>query len=302
MIRLALILLWLGAGATETARPLAPAFSVDLDQGCSLGFIPLASPAAARDLGLYLEGFFRDDAGRGAVAVPPKARRLADHLADYRAAGATHLAFVYHEGEAEAEHLRILLLGGFAEEAIVRLEAAGLGRRGAPGSFELLAFKDDVVTVGSAPLPVLPIGRLVAWAGQVAGTSSGSVDLVDLTRQDATESYLEALREAFAEEGQSPDKAEVPARALQVAAAIPRLRDQGARQLVVIAHQNAKGADIILLQVRGVFTPAAQVTLRTMFAPLALDDSTMFLQRWVDGEEKSAAPGGVEPRRHPLKK
>jgi hypothetical protein len=51
-----------------------------------------------------------------------------------------------------------------------------------------------------------------------------------------------------------------------------------------------------------VFTPAAQVTLRTMFAPLALDDSTMLLQRWVDGEEKSAAPGGVEPRRHPLKK
>jgi hypothetical protein len=302
VIRFAACLLGLAAFAAEPAPPSPESREDILDRGASLGFIPLASPAAGHDLGLYLEGFFRDDAGKVPAAIPAKARRLADHLTEYRAAGATHLVFVYQEDEAEAEHLRLLLLGDFGEDAQRRLEGAGLGRRGAAGSFELLACKDGEEAVGAASWPPLPIARLAALAEKVAPASSGSVDFIDLRRKDAPEACLEALREAFAEDGQPPEKADVPPRARQLVEAIPFLRTQGARQLVVTAHQNAKGADVVLVVAQGAFAPDVQVRLRAMFASHGTEDGVVVLRRWVDGEEKGAGPPVAEPRRNPPKK
>lgn len=303
MIRFAAVLLGLLAlGAEPTRLPVDPRDAL-LDRGSSMGFIPLASPAAARDLRLYLEGFFRDESAKGSVVIPRKALRCGEHLADFRAAGATHLVMLYHAGDAETEYLRILLLGPLTEEGMARLESAGLGRRGAAGSFELVAFKDDEEQAASVVLSPLPVARLAAFAQQVAAESSGSVDLIDLTSKDAPEHYLEALREAFAEEGQPPEKAEVPPRAQQVVAALPFLRAQGATQLVLTAHQNAKGADIVLIVAKGAFSAEAQARLRATYNPRVLDDGSVLLQRWVDGEDRAApAPSVPEPKRHPFKK
>ena len=306
MIRWAFILIGLLVLTIAPGRAAAvDARDAVLDRGSSLGFIPLSSPAAGRDLRLYLEGFFRDEAAKGPVVIPRKALQCGEHLAEFRAAGATHILLVYHSGDADAEHLRILLLGSLTEEGMARLESAGLGHRGSAGSFELLAYKDDEEQGGSTPLASLPIARLTTLALQIAAESSGSVDLIDLASKDAAENYLEALREAFAEEGQPPEKAAVPPRAQQVVGALPFLRAQGATQLVVTAHQNAKGADIVLIVAKGAFTAEAQARLRAVYNPRVMDEASVLLQRWVDGEDK-AAPAPVvpapEPKRHLFKK
>lgn len=281
-------------GLVEAARGAADPREAVLDGGSTIGLIPLGSPTAARTLHLYLEGFFRDDEAKGApVVIPSKAARCLERLADYRAAGATHLILLYHDGVAEVEYVRLLLVGRFSADALARMEAAGLGRRGAEGSFELVAFKDAEEVPVDAKLPALPVPRLTQMANQLASETDCAVDIVALARKDAAESYQEAMREAFAEEGQSPVQVVVPPRAAQVPGAFPFLRDQGATHVVVTAFQNQKGADIVLVVAKGAFSPEALAKLRATYNPRVSNETTVVLQRWVDGEERGVAGPAV---------
>lgn len=297
-------------GLAEAAQDASDPREAILDGGSTIGMIPLGSPTAARTLHLYLEGFFRDEEAKGApVVLPPKAARCLERLADYRAAGATHLILLYHDGAGEVEYVRLLLVGRLTEDGLAKLEAAGLGRRGADGSFELAAFKDGEEVPADAKLPALPIARLSQMANQLASETDCAVDIIALARKDAAESYLEAVKEAFAEEGQPPAQALVPARAAQVPAAFPFLRAQGATQVVVTAFQNLKGSDVVLVVAKGSFTPEALAKLRATYNPRVSNETTVVLQRWVDGEEKGgtypaspAAKPAVEERRRFFKK
>jgi len=303
------------AGALERLAPAARDSSdprdAILDGGSTIGMIPLGSPTAARNLHLYLEGFFRDDEAKSSpVIIPPKAARCLERLADYRAAGATHLILLYHDGAGEVEFVRLLLVGLFTEDGLTKLEAAGLGRRGVDGSFELAAFKDAEEVTADAKLPVLPIARLTQMANQLASETDCVVDIIALARKDAAECYLDAAKEAFAEEGQLPAQALIPARASQVPAAFPFLRNQGATQVVVTSFQNLKGADVVLVVAKGSFSPEALVKLRATYNPRVSNETTVVLQRWVDGEEKgtpalvpaTAGKPAVEERRRFMKK
>lgn len=283
-------------GLAEAARDAADPREAVLDGGSTIGLIPLGSATAARTLHLYLEGFFRDDDAKGApVVIPAKAARCLERLADYRAAGATHLILLYHDGAGEVEYVRLLLVGRFTADTLARLEAAGLGRRGAEGSFELAAYKDAEEVPADAKLPALPVARLAQMANQLASETDCAVDIVALARKDAAESYLEAVKEAFAEEGQAPAQAVVPARAAQVPGAFPFLRAQGATHVVVTAFQNLKGADIVLVVAKGAFSPEALAKLRATYNPRVSNETTVVLQRWVDGEEKGVAVPAVAP-------
>ena len=273
----------------EVARDSADPRDAILDGGSTVGLIPLGSSTAARSLRQYLEGFFRDEDARGApVAIPPKAARCLERLADFRSAGATHLVLLYHDGIGDAGFVRLLLIGRFTDEGLARLEAAGLGRRGAEGSFELCAFNEGAEVPGDAKLPALPVARLTQMAYQLAAETDCAVDTVALARKDAAESYLEAVKEAFAEEGQAPEQAVVPSRASQVPGAFAFLRAQGATHVVVTAFQNQKGADVVLIVAKGAFGPEALAKLRATYSPRVSNETTVVLQRWVDGEEKGA--------------
>ncbi len=299
-------------GLASAARDASDPRDAILDGGSTIGMIPLGSPTAARNLHLYLEGFFRDDeANRSPVIIPPQAARCLERLADYRAAGATHLILLYHDGAGEVEYVRLLLVGLFTEDGLTKLEAAGLGRRGVDGSFELAAFKDAEEVAADAKLPVLPIARLTQMANQLASETDCAVDIIALARKDAAECYLEAVKEAFAEEGQLPAQALIPARASQVPAAFPFLRNQGATQVVVTAFQNLKGSDVVLVVAKGSFSPEALAKLRATYNPRVSNETTIVLQRWVDGEEKggtASAPASpaskpaVEEQRRFMKK
>jgi hypothetical protein len=326
-LRLALCLAAVLASASETRPVAAPGASPEvlpevardasdpreaiLDGGSTIGLIPLGSPTAARSLRQYLEGFFRDEDARGSpVLIPSKAARCLERLADYRGAGATHLILLYHDGVGDVEYVRLLLVGRFNEDGLARLEAAGLGHRGAEGAFELCAFKDGAEVPGDVKLPALPVARLTQMVQQLAAESDCAVDFVALARKDAAESYLEAVKEAFAEEGQAPEQAVVPSRALQVPGAFAFLRAQGATHVVVTAFQNQRGADIVLIVAKGVFGPEALAKLRATYSPRVSNETTVVLQRWVDGEEKGAPaatpaivgkPAVEEHRRFPKK-
>ena len=185
---------------------------------------------------------------------------------------------------ADRRHTEAQMHAGVAE-----LAAAGLGKLTADGSFELVAFKDGDELGPSVTLPALPITRIVQMAQQLAAETDCAVDIIPLASKDALASYAEAIREAFVEEGQPLEKADIPAHALKIPASFPALKAMGTTHVIVTAFQNIKGADIVLVVAKGQFTEDAQAKAKTTLGVRNANESTLVLARWVDGEEKGTA-------------
>jgi len=276
-------------GIAEAAKDSEEAQQATLDGGSTVGFIPVASTSAAKTLNQYLQGFFRDDDAKGPVEVPKKAQNILQLLPELKAAGATHLIAMSHEGAGDVEYVRFLALGNFTPASVARIEHAGMGKLGADGALELVAFKDaEEIPLGTR-LPPLPIARLTAMAKQLASENDCAVDIIPIGANDAAASYDEAIKEAFVEEGQALDKAEVPARARQLVSSFSTLKNLGAVHIVVTAFQNLRGADIVLVVAKGQFTPEAQAKAKEALGAHNATETTIVLGRWVDGEEKGAA-------------
>jgi len=284
-------------GIAEVAKDSEEAQQATLDGGSTIGFIPLGSPIAAKTLGQYLAGFFRDEDAKGPTEIPKKAQRIVQLLPELKAAGATHLIALSHEGTGGTEYIRFLAIGSLSPEAAAKLEPAGWGKPRVDGSWDLAAFKDGEELPAGTPLPPLPIVRLSQMAKQLAAEADCAVDIVPLAAKEAVASYEEAVREAFAEEGQPLDKVELPAHARQVAALFPALNAMGASHVVVTAFQNPRGADIVLVVAKGVFAPEAQAKAKTTLGVRAATETTLVLGRWVDGEEKGVGEASPKPDR-----
>ncbi len=276
-------------GLADAAKTAEDEKQAALDGGSTIGFIPVGSTTAARTLGQYLVGFFRDEDPKAPVVVPKKAQQVVTLLPELKAAGATHLIAMAHEGAGEVEYVRFLAIGDFTPASVAKLEAAGWGRRTAEGSFDLVAFKDGEELPASVTLPALPVARLTQMAQQLASETDCAVDIVSLAAKDAVASYEEALKEAFVEDGQPLDKAEVPARARQFGASFASLKAMGASHIVVTAFQNLRGADIVLVVAKGQFNEEAQGKAKATLGVRMATENTLVLARWVDGEEKGAA-------------
>jgi hypothetical protein len=276
-------------GLADAAKSSEEAGQAALDGGSTIGFIPVTSQTAARSLNQYLQGFFRDDDSKGPVEVPKKAQQVVQLLPALQAAGASHLIAISHDAGGEAEYVRFLAIGAFTTASVAKLESSGLAKLGADGALEIVAFKDAEEIPAGTRLPPLPIGRLTQMAKQLASEGDCSVDIVLLASKDALSSYDEALKEAFVEDGQPIEKAEVPARARQLATAFPSLKTIGASHVIVTAFQNLRGADIVLVVAKGQFTEEAQAKAKSSLSLRLATESTLVLGRWVDGEEKGAA-------------
>jgi hypothetical protein len=290
-------------GLADAAKATEEEKQAALDGGSTIGFIPVNSPTAAKTLGQYLAGFFRDDDSQGPVVVPKKVQYLVTLLPELKVAGATHLIAMCHQGAGDVEYVRFLAIGNFTPASLAKLEAVSLGRRTADGSFDLVAFKDGEELPAAVPLPALPVARLAQMAQQLASETDCAVDIIPLASKDAVVSYDEALREAFVEDGQPLDKAEVPPRALKLATTFPALKAIGGSHVIVTAFQNTKGADIVLVVAKGQFTEEAQGKAKATLGVRMASENTLVLARWVDGEEKGsteaqAAPAGKSE--HPM--
>jgi hypothetical protein len=281
-------------GIAEAAQATEEQKQAVLDGGSTIGLIPVNSATAARTLNQYLQGFFRDEDAKGPVEVPKKAQAVVQLLPELKAAGASHLIAMSHEA-GEVEYLRFLAVGNFTPASVAKLESAGLGKLGADGAFEIIAFKDAEEIPAGTRLPALPIARLSAMAKQLASETDCCVDIVALASKDAATSYEDALKEAFAEEGQSLAQAEVPARARQLAAAFPALKSVGAAHVIVTAFQNQRGSDIVLVVAKGQFTPEVQAKAKAAWGAINANETTIVLGRWVDGEEKGAGAAATAP-------
>ncbi len=276
-------------GITETAK----ASEQILDGGSTIGLIPLSSANSGKILAQYLQGFFRDEAAKFETKIPASAANVISHLNELKAAGATHIIALYHDGGGETEYVRLVAIGAIAPAMISKLESAGLGRRGVDGSFDVLAFKDAQEIPLTSPLPTLPIGRISQMAGQLAKDTDCAVDIIPLSRKDAPDSYNEALVEAFTEDGQTPEKVIIPAHARQLPTNFPQLAKLGASHVLVIAFQNAKGADIVLILGKGSFSAENQAKAKTDLAARNATETTLTLARFVDGEERGASEPGA---------
>ncbi len=280
-------------GITESAQ----ASEAILDGGSTIGLIPLSNANAGKILTQYLQGFFQDDTARSETKLPASALNAIAHLNDFRVAGATHIIALYHDGGGETEFVRLAAIGAMTPATMSKLEAAGLGRAGVEGSFDVLAFKDAKEIPANPPLPALPIGRLSLMAGQLAKESDCNVDIIPLSRKDAVESYNDALKEAFSDDGQSSEAIVIPARARQLAAAFPQLAQLGTSHLTVIAFQNPRGADVVLVVGKGNFSPENQAKAKTDLNALKVSETSLTLARFVDGDEPGAATPAVTPEK-----
>ena len=273
-------------GLTDAATASEEAKGATLDGGSTIGFIPLKSPTAAKTLQQYYQGFFRDDdTNPPTIEIPKKAQQLLGRMNDFKASGATHLIAIYHDTVEEEEYVRLLLIGNFTPAAYERLEAAGLGHRGENNSFNIISFKDGQEIEDTSKLPPLPVLRLTQMAGRLASESDCAVDIVPLARKDAIQSYEEALKEAFAEDGQLPQNAVVPARARQLEQTFGNLKSFGATHVIVTAFQNAKGADIVLVVANGNFSAESQAEAKKLYNLKITSETTLVMGRWVDGED-----------------
>jgi hypothetical protein len=63
--------------------------------------------------------------------------------------------------------------------------------------------------------------------------------------------------------------------------------------VLVIAFQNAKGSDVVLLQAKGVFTPESQARAKAELNARNATETTITLARFVDGEERGAGEPGA---------
>jgi len=273
-------------GLADAAKATEEEKQAALDGGSTIGFIPVNSTTAAKTLGLYLTGFFRDEDSKGPVIIPKKAQQVVSLLPELKAAGATHLIAMSHEGAGDVEYVRFLAVGKFTTASVAKLTAAGLGKLTPDGSFDLVAFKDGDELGPSVTLPALPVARLTQMAQQLASETDCAVDIIPLASKDALTSYDEAIREAFVEEGQALAKADIPAYALKIPASFSALKSMGATHVIVTAFQNTKGADIVLVVAKGQFTGEAQAKAKTTLSARLTSESTVVLARWVDGEEK----------------
>jgi hypothetical protein len=273
-------------GLADAAKATEEEKQAALDGGSTIGFIPVSSTTAAKTLGLYLTGFFRDEDSKGPVIIPKKAQQVVSLLPELKAAGATHLIAMSHEGAGDVEYVRFLAVGKFTTASVAKLTAAGLGKLTPDGSFDLVAFKDGGELGPSVTLPALPVARLAQMAQQLAAETDCAVDIIPLASKDALTSYDEAIREAFVEEGQPLAKADIPAHALKIPTSFSTLKSMGATHVIVTAFQNIKGADIVLVVAKGQFTEEAQAKAKTTLSARLTSESTLVLARWVDGEEK----------------
>ncbi len=292
-------------GIAEAAQASEEAKQAALDGGSTIGFIPLASPTAGKTLQQYYQGFFRnDDTDPPTIEIPKQASQIVSRLADYKAAGATHLIAIYHDNEQEEEYVRLILIGTFTPAALDRLEAAGWGHRGEENSFTITSFKDGKEIAAEAKLPPLPIVRLTQMAHRLASDSDCAVDIVPLARKDAVQAYEEALKEAFAEDGQLPQLATVPMRARQIEQAFPILKTFGATHIIVTAFQNLKGSDIVLVVANGNFTADAQAEAKKLYNLKVTSETSLVMGRWVDGEDalvnSTTTPKAASAERRPF--
>lgn len=280
------------SAAAKSATAAAKGHDEVLDGGSFIGLIPISSPAIQKILTQYFQGFFRDSAANFPNGIPPTAEKAIAMIGRLKDSGATHVFALYHEDGDENEFVRLVAIGDLPEQTLAKLEADGIGRRGQQGSFDLIAFKDAKELPLNAALPALPIARISQMASQLAKDNDCSIDLIALKRNDAPDAYHEALMEAFAEEGQAPGNATVPRRAGQIAAAFPKLIALGADQVLVIAFQNAKGSDVVLVLAKGTFTPEKQAQAKAELGARNATETTITLARFVDGEERGAGEGG----------
>lgn len=270
-----------------------------LDGGSTIGFIPLASPSAARSVAQFAAGFFREEDAKIQPPLPSKVVGLGGLLPQLKAAGATHVIALSHDEGGEADYVRFLALGDFSAATFAAAEKAGWGRRHAEGALELAAYKDGKELGAAATLPALPIVRLAQMARQLAAETDCSVDIIALASPEAARSFDEALREAFAEEGETPAKVELPAKARQLAGQLAELKALGATHVVVTAFQNRRGSDVVLVVAKG-FRDAetsakAQARLGARLAP----DGSLTLARWIDGEERGIADAAGAAKNEP---
>jgi len=276
-------------GLADAAKATDEEKQAALDGGSTIGFIPVNSATAAKTLNLYLIGFFRDEDSKGPVIVPKKAQQVVNLLPELKAAGASHLIALSHEGANDVEYVRFLAIGKFTAASVAKLVAAGVGKLTPDGSFDMVAFKDGEELGASVTLPALPIARIAQMAQQLAVETDCAVDIIPLASKDALASYEEAIREAFVEEGQALEKAEVPGHAQKIPASFPVLKAMGATHVIVTAFQNIKGTDIVLVVAKGQFSEETQAKAKTTLSARMTSESTLVLARWVDGEEKGAA-------------
>jgi hypothetical protein len=276
-------------GITESAK----ASDEILDGGSCIGLIPIGSPTAQKILTQYFQGFFRDEAAKFPNKIPPSAEKSIARLNEIKGAGASHVIALYHDNGGETDFVRLTAIGNFTPAMLGRLEAAGLGRRGPEGSFDMLAFKDTAEVPLTSTLPPLPIARIAQMANQLAKDNDCAIDIVALKRKDANESYNEALLEAFTEEGQAPGTGAAPPKAKQISALFPQLIKMGASHVIVIAFQNPKGADIVVVLAKGTFSPESQARAKAELGARNSTESTITLARFVDGEERGAGEPGV---------
>ena len=291
-----------GSGLLEGIAEAAKTADEALDGGSTIGLIPVGSPAAQKVLPQYFQGFFRDSAVSYPNKIPPSAEKAIARIGELKDSGATHVVALYHESGDESEFVRLIAIGNFSTTALAKLEAAGLGHRGPEGSFEILAFKDAKQLPATSSLPALPLARLALMAGQLAKENDCAVDIIPLRRNDAISAYNEALMEAFAEDGQAPGTATVPRRAGQLGASFPQLISLGASHAMVIAFQNAKGADIVLVLAKGAFTPENQAKAKAELGARNASDNTVTLARFVDGEERGTSESGEKKTEKRFKK
>ncbi len=281
------------SGLLDSIAESAKASDEALDGGSTIGLIPVGSPAAQKVLTQYFQGFFRDNAVNYPNKIPPSSEKAIARIGELKGTGATHVVAVYHENGEESDFVRLIAIGDFPSTMLAKMEADGLGHRGTEGSFEILAFKDGKELPATAALPPLPVARISLMAAQLAKENDCAVDIIPLRRNDANGSYDEALREAFAEDGQAPGTATVPRRAGQLGASFPQLISLGASHAMVIAFQNAKGADIVLVLAKGAFTPENQAKAKAELGARNASDNTVTLARFVDGEERGAGEPGA---------
>lgn len=281
------------SGLLDGIAEAATASDEMLDGGSCIGLIPISNPAAQKILTQYFQGFFRDEAAKFPNKIPPAAEKAIARLNEFKGSGATHVIALYHDSGGESEFVRLTAIGNFTPAMLGKLEANGLGHRGPEGSFDILVFKDAVEVPVTTPLPPLPIARISQMANQMAKDSDCAVDIVSLKRKDAGESYNEALLEAFTEDGQVPGTGVVPQKAKQISATFPQLVSLGASHVIVFAFQNPKGADIVLVLAKGIFTPENQARAKAELGARNSTDTTITLARFIDGEERGTAEPGV---------
>ena len=204
-------------------------------------------------------------------------------LAGLQKSGASHVVIYYHEGKGDVEYVRVIALGAFSAKAN-KPAPDDLIQQYGQGYATLGTWKDAEEVAVDAALPPLPIDKLTALARQLATTTDCSLDIIPLNQQAGVR-LDSALHDAFAEEGQAPASAVVPAGAIKLKDSLHFLPPLGATHLIVTSFQNARGADVVNVSAKGVFTAEAQAKAKILLAAKMVGETSVLLGHYIDGEE-----------------